>query len=500
MTTIIIGAGVSGLQMGYYFQKYKIDYVILEQNSICGLKFLCNPYYYELEYPIYEEFDLLNDYYSLLCDDIKEYNFCNYRKKTYNTKYPKGCEYWNYLNDFYKINNLNIHFETKVKNINYCDDIYYIETNKKIYKGIKIILATGYNKKITNNINIITNNRKSIKHFVDYEYDLFYNEIELIKFKNKKILIIGFNNYSIKLLKKLDYYTKNIIILESNNNKSYYEHLKDIELNKLLNNYKNLIYFDDFNYISIIKNILDEKDINYDKYFITKNNNFCNFFNCDFFDTIILCTEFKFNKKIFNKNLNIKFDSDDIPFLNNYSIINNNDFLLIGSLMFKNNNKIYNYRFIIEKIFYNHFFCVKKFIYFDIESNLNEFYDKFKNFIDERTKSPELLTTNGILNDLFYFDSDSKTIKYKKNFIIDNKVFINKIINLNINTDFIFFLRMSVKENMSDNNFIIEIYKKNINYFYFYDFVLIKSISSLNSFNNIINSLKFLENYLFSLI
>ena len=103
---IIIGSGPAGLQAGYFLEKYKKKYIILEKSSNVGDFFKKYPIHRKLISinKVYtgtdnKEFNLRHDWNSLLSDD-DSLLFKNYSKEFY----PKADTMVEYLNDFYNKN------------------------------------------------------------------------------------------------------------------------------------------------------------------------------------------------------------------------------------------------------------------------------------------------------------------------------------------------------------------------------------------------------------
>ena len=181
---IIIGSGPAGLQTGYYLEKFQKDYIILEKNNCCGSFFK--------KYPIHrklisinkihtgsnnKEFNLRHDWNSLLSDN-DSLLFKNYSKNFF----PKADVMVNYLNDYYKKNNLKVAFNTLVKQIKKLEDgIFNIYLSNNIIKCKKLIIATGLFK---------SNKFSNIKGIISYS-KLNKNKS---KFINKNIAIIGQGN------------------------------------------------------------------------------------------------------------------------------------------------------------------------------------------------------------------------------------------------------------------------------------------------------------------
>jgi protoporphyrinogen oxidase len=115
---IIVGAGPAGLQLGYYFQKHNIEYVILERNSKAGSFFekfpqtgtliSINKKHTGSSDP---EFNLRHDWNSLLSDDDSPLRFTSYS----DDYYPDRNDLYKYLNDFAEKYKLNILYDTSVE-------------------------------------------------------------------------------------------------------------------------------------------------------------------------------------------------------------------------------------------------------------------------------------------------------------------------------------------------------------------------------------------------
>ena len=153
---VIIGAGPAGLQLGYFFQKSGIDYVILEKAPaaasffdnypLSGKLISINKLHTGSDNP---EFNLRHDWNSLLNNE--GHLFTDYSKDYY----PDSKDLVKYLNDFTKINKLNIVYNTKVtkvkKHATDGTEKYTLlteegsgdEVKKNIYDCDKLIIATG---------------------------------------------------------------------------------------------------------------------------------------------------------------------------------------------------------------------------------------------------------------------------------------------------------------------------------------------------------------------
>lgn len=146
---IVVGAGPAGLQMGYFLEKNKRDYIILERNLEAGSFFKKFPRHDRLISinKMYtgrrnEEFNLRHDWNSLLSDDfLPFYQFSN-------DFFPYKDQMRNYLNEFSKIYKLNVQFGMKVSNISKIQDHFHLTINDQLFKCNKLIMATGMNKPI----------------------------------------------------------------------------------------------------------------------------------------------------------------------------------------------------------------------------------------------------------------------------------------------------------------------------------------------------------------
>ncbi|EGD77710.1 foxred2 protein [Salpingoeca rosetta] len=122
-TVCIVGAGPAGLQLGYRLQRMNISYVIYERNARAGSFFEQYPRHRQLvslnklatgstDY----EFNLRHDWNSLITDGDDPRGQLLFRN--YSTEfYPPADRMVDYLNDFARIYNLNIQFNTTVTRV-----------------------------------------------------------------------------------------------------------------------------------------------------------------------------------------------------------------------------------------------------------------------------------------------------------------------------------------------------------------------------------------------
>lgn len=183
---IVIGAGPSGIQLGYFFEKKGLDYLILERNGKPGSFFEKFPRRRELisinkVYTGYDndEINLRWDWNSLLAD-TPELLFKEYSKDYF----PSADDLVRYLGDYANHYGLKVAYDTSVLEVlknaigNFqivCDDITYECKN--------LIIATGIPKQYRPNIEGI--------ELCELYSDCSVNPDEYI---NQKVLIIGKGN------------------------------------------------------------------------------------------------------------------------------------------------------------------------------------------------------------------------------------------------------------------------------------------------------------------
>jgi thioredoxin reductase len=189
---IIIGSGPAGLQTGYFLEKYKKDYIVLEKSSDCGSFFKKYPIHRKLisvnkvhTGSTNKDFNLRHDWNSLLSDD-DSLLFKNYTHEFF----PHADYMVNYLNDYQYKNKIKVSFNTNVNNINkLSNELFEINTSNGIIKCKKLIVATGLMKN-----NIGYNTMFPYKPY--YPGCLNYKDIttDKTKFINKNICILGKGN------------------------------------------------------------------------------------------------------------------------------------------------------------------------------------------------------------------------------------------------------------------------------------------------------------------
>ncbi len=206
---IVIGAGPSGLQLGYFLQKSGLDYCILEKGSGSGSFFKKYPRHRKLisinkVYTGYTdpELNLRWDWNSLLSDS-PELLVKNYSKEYF----PKSDDLVRYLQDFSDHYKLNIHYDTEVEEITKnTEDLFCLTTKNISYTCKYLIIATGVPKQIVPDIDGI-------------EHGEFYSDCSMNPedYEDKKVLIIGKGNSGFEIADNLVSTASRIHLLSPNN-------------------------------------------------------------------------------------------------------------------------------------------------------------------------------------------------------------------------------------------------------------------------------------------
>jgi cation diffusion facilitator CzcD-associated flavoprotein CzcO len=329
---IIIGAGPGGLQLGYFFEKDKMDYCIIEKDVICGSFFAKHPVDRKLisinkKYTGRDEpeFNMRHDWNSLICDD-PNFRFTNYTDEYY----PYADDYVKYLNDFYEKYKLNIYFKTLVSKIHTNKSGNFIieciqDNNKCEYVCAKLFMATGLNVPNIPNIEGIE---------LASKYTDFFNmtKDKLTQYANKRIVIIGGGNSSFEIGNMLTPYCKNIIIICRSPPK--------FAINT--HNTGNIrgVYFKFFDtYLLKSQNVIDvpigsilkiTKSIKYQNKLSCHKNNKLEF---DDIDTIINCTGMNMDVSLYDCGNKLDILNNKIPLLNyKFESLNIKNLYFVGAL------------------------------------------------------------------------------------------------------------------------------------------------------------------------
>jgi hypothetical protein len=469
---IIIGCGPAALQCAYYFEKYKINYIILEKNSICGSFFD--------KYPLSEtlisinkkyvtsndpDFKLRHDWNSLLNDE--QMNFSDYD----DDYYPNSNNYVKYLNDFAKKNNIKIKFNTEVRQINKKNDKYeiYIKNEKDYYICDKLIVATGLS--LPNIPNIGMNVKNKVKHYCDFPKGFLKNKNELKKeFENKKVLIIGAGNSAFEIATVLndENITKSIIMITQNvptfsfvthysgNIRSKYLSYLDTFFLKSLNGMSS---HTDLNRISI------EQPEENGVYKIIKTNNLpCGTVNSpvmENYDKIIFCTGWKFDNSIFDFTVDLTINNKYPDTNLKYESTNNNNLFFIGSLMHTHDYRvssggfIHGFRYLIKYFIEKNYTLRHETKHFEL--NTEEDIKKLSQYIVHRINtSSNMYQMFGFLCDIIVYNKETKQLVYYHN--------ISKKYTFNKSNDPVIYLKISLGygKQVTDMNIIHRAHGNNL--------------------------------------
>jgi thioredoxin reductase len=410
--TIIIGCGPSGLQLGYFLNQIKQDYLILEKHDTPGSFFSKYPHSKELisinkihTGKKNKEFNLRHDWNSLL-------NNFDIEMKEFSTEfYPSRDDLTKYLSAFASKHNINIQYNTTINHISKNNNLFILKSHNHTWTCNKLIIATGLSKpNIPNNV---VNIQQYSKHYSDFPKDYFLDTTNLHKYKNKKVLIFGLGNSAFELANILTPYCSSIILLGRNHTptpsfsthyigdlRSKYFHFYDTFLLKSLNAFDsirniNICIHKDTNNLYYLKRTCDcDCD-----YYRTPNPGFHEIINCTgwTFDTSIFDTDLQPNISNKYPEINGKYESTNIPNL-----------FFIGSLMHSFDYKkssggfIHGFRYLIDnfvKINYLNFTPLQ----FNNLSQLTSHSYKRINI------SSALYQMHGQLCDVFYLDDNQFT-------------------------------------------------------------------------------------------
>jgi thioredoxin reductase len=446
---IIIGAGPAGLQCAYYFNKFDINYVILERARISGSFFSKYPHSSNLisinkqftgpnENPNYK---LRHDWNSLLNDQ-------NFLFKEFSQEYyPDRNDLVEYLNEYAKKFNINILYDKNVYKISKDEDLFRIKIkdSDEIYSCKKLIVATGLSKMNKSDIKI--NVVDPIKHYGEYPTDFFKSRKNLKEFENKKVMIIGGGNASFELANILNNVTSNIIIMtRSIREWAMVSHYSG-DLRSIYLPYMDTFFLKSLNGIDRFKNDIIQTEKN-GKYKVGDTPYYP--------DKIIFCTGWIFDNSIFDFEVDTS-ENNKYPKINfNYESSNVNNLYFIGALMHSRDYRkssggfIHGFRYLIE-------------IFFKINYNIegDTYKIKFNSYddcsiltqliMDRLTNSSELYQMYGIVIDRFCYNIKDKEIIYFKNLT-------TSIENLNFIYDVKF--ELSLEYGLNRNEYIPDLIKK----------------------------------------
>ncbi|XP_070556652.1 FAD-dependent oxidoreductase domain-containing protein 2-like [Ptychodera flava] len=117
---IVVGAGPAGVQMAYYMEKSKMDYLVVERADGPGSFYRKYPRHRNLisinkKYNVFPEpeFNMRHDWNSLLCDEEDPLLFTDYSEDLF----PNAGLLVKYIEDFCKKYKTNIRYNTNITNV-----------------------------------------------------------------------------------------------------------------------------------------------------------------------------------------------------------------------------------------------------------------------------------------------------------------------------------------------------------------------------------------------
>lgn len=438
---IIIGAGPAGIQLAYYYEKYNIEYVVLEKESIAGSFFDNFPHSGKLisinkKYTGSDdkEFNLRHDWNSLLNDD--DFSFKNYS----DDYYPSSKALVEYLNDFAKKFELKIKYNVKVITVEKGEksennEINYkiITENNEIYECNKLVVAVGLSKPYRPNFNSAPD---SIKHYGDFPQGYFLDKDNLKKYENKKIIIIGGGNATFELANMLNNVCSTIGIIGSvKSNMAISSHYTG-DLRSVYMPFLDTFYLKSLNFIVCDfntekfpnKKIIEKEENGVKKYTIVEASDESEeaFGNIKNYDEIIYCTGWQFNNSIFKFDVNLTKNKKYPEINGKYESSNNPNLFFIGSLMHSLDCKkssggfIHGFRYLIKSFVNMNYNIPNKVLEFKLNGNLDCYNDLAKHIMYRVNNASSLYQMYGIMSDIFYFDETTKCIKYVEDVTVFN--------------------------------------------------------------------------------
>lgn len=177
---IIIGAGQAGLAMAYHFHKNNDDYIILERHNVAST--------WENQY----------DSLTLITPDP----FLSLAGKKFTTKkkFPTKDQVVRYLRDYAKTFEEHVILDTTVTQVAKQEDeeLFKLITNKGVFTGNNIIIATGYNGK-----SFTPKLAQELHSNVIQLHASEYKSLKSLPETKKTIAVIGSGNSGIAIAKEL---------------------------------------------------------------------------------------------------------------------------------------------------------------------------------------------------------------------------------------------------------------------------------------------------------
>jgi len=122
---VIIGAGQAGLATGFYLQKHKINFVIVDALDGVGGSWATR-------------WDSLVLFTPSQFNSLPGYSFRGEKGK-----YPSRMEIAEYLSEYARKHNLPVYLKRKVRTLHYVYFKYEISTNEEVFSADNVVVATG---------------------------------------------------------------------------------------------------------------------------------------------------------------------------------------------------------------------------------------------------------------------------------------------------------------------------------------------------------------------
>jgi thioredoxin reductase len=323
---LIVGSGPAGLQMGYYLEHQKCNYLILEANEIPGSFFDCFPRHRKLIsinklYTGYsnKEINLRWDWNSLLSDD-EDFLFKNYSEQYF----PSSSDFTKYLADFATLFHLNIQYGIRIKKVSKTDDTFYLnDLQDNIYKCRYLIIATGVSQPYIPNIPGI----ETAENYVDVSVDPR-------DFKNQRVLIIGKGNSAFETADNLVETAAKIHLASPNPIRMAWKTHFVGDLRAVNNNILDTYHLKSQNAI-LDGTIINIRSQDQEFTVTVKYSHACDEVEEIIYDRVIVCAGFKFNASIFDEScqpelaINDRFPKQT----SEWESTNIKDMYFIGTLM-----------------------------------------------------------------------------------------------------------------------------------------------------------------------
>lgn len=422
---IILGAGPSGIQLGYFMYKHNLNYLIIEKTQNSGSFFEKYPHSKELislnkNYTGSDnnEFNLRHDWNSLLNDE--GFLFKQYSKELY----PNSNDLKKYLIDFSEKFGLNIVYNLNIIKIEKTDNLFYLFDNDDMkYYCKNLIIATGLSKKVMPKL--LDNNDERFIHYSDFPNNYFKEDINLNKFNNKHIVFIGSGNSTFELANILINHCATIAV---------WSRTKLYENSSLVTKYsgalrmKYLKVADSFylkSQVALIDDVECNKDcsIGVENNMLRLDNSFIKIPGIIF--KVICCTGWKFDDSIFNFNIE-KTLKDKFPKIDyKYQSTNVENLYFIGNLMHSTDYKIssggfiHGFRYLIKLFTHINYKIPFKCKIFQFNGSLSIYNELAEHIMLRINTSSDLYQMHTILCDNFYYEPKEQKIYYYENVTIN---------------------------------------------------------------------------------